>query len=487
MLLIKNGIVRTKTNGKVSYEEKDILIKENQIERIEEDIVCPKAELLDASGKLIIPGLINCHLHSHDNFNKAWLDNMPLELWMAEVRPFFSGVQHTPEQVYYRTLLGAAEMLKTGTTSVMDDVLLNSLMDHQCLEMVVKAYEDIGMRAVVLPHTKNIAMEKTIPYAEELFTPEMKKATCGPYPSEQEILDFLEAGLKTYNCEGRRVTLGLSDSAPQRCSRKLMEGIRDLSAAYDVPVVCHVLETYVQKRTGELFYDKSLVKYLEECGVLNSNFVLLHCNWIDKEDLNIIKRYGCKAVHNPACNMKMGSGIAPVSAMIKQIPVGLGTDNISANDSANLFESMKISALLSKIRTPEFKNWLSGEDAVTMATEYGSCCMNQQTKIGTLEPGKKADMVLLDMKNENYIFAADYDNALTYCENGNFVNTVLIDGQIVLKNGRLTLMDEKGLYKKLEELRPMVLEEHRKAAEECRGITEVFEQCYRRCNEPRMR
>lgn len=486
MLLIKDGVVRLKDGGKTKYEQMDLLISGNMIREIAPNISCPQAEVLDASNHLVIPGLINCHIHSHDNFNRAWLDNMPLETWMAAVRPFFSGVRHTPDQVYYRTLMGAAEMLRTGTTAVMDDVLLNSILDKQSLDMIIKAYEDIGMRAVVLPHTKNIAMEKTIPFAEELFTDKMKKATNIAYPSEEDILSFMEKQIQAYNHSDRIVTLGLSSSAPQRSTVKLMKGFQKLSQRYNVPVACHVLETYVQKRTGELFYGKSLVKYLADLGLLDPNFILIHCNWINEEDKDLIAYYGSKAVHNPACNMKMGSGIAPVHDMIQRFPVGLGTDNVSANDSANLFEAIKLGSLLSKIRTPEFTQWLEAGDVIDMATSFGSQCLKKETEIGTLEVGKKADIVLLNMKNERFIMAVDYDKALAYSETGRSVDTVLVDGKLVVKDGHLTTIDENKLFEKLAEIRTDIFAEHELALQECVGITEVFEQCYRRCNETRL-
>ena len=484
MLLIKNGTVRTGSAGAAHYERADILVSGGAIQQIAPSISCPQADTLDARGYLVIPGLVNCHIHSHDNFNRAWLENMPLELWMAAVRPFFSGLRHTPEQVYYRTLLGAAEMLRTGTTCVMDDVLLNSVLDEASLDAILKAYEDAGIRAVVLPHTKNIPMEHTLPYGSELFTQEMKAATNIPYPPEEEILDFMEAQIRAR--KGRRVSVGLSSSAPQRSTVKLMRGFRDLSLKYRVPVACHVLETYVQRRTGELFYGKSLVRYLDSLELLNPNFVLVHCNWVDADDIALIARSGGKVVHNPACNMKMGSGIAPVFDMVRRFPVGLGTDNISANDSANLFEAMKLGALLSKIRTPEFHSWLKAETVVDMATAYGSRCLGKEDEIGTLEPGKRADLVLLRTKNEHYAMAADYDMALVYGENGSAVDTVLVDGRVVLRHGALTAIDEEGLFEKLAELREGVLDEHRLALKEYSGIRDVFERCYRRCNEDRL-
>ena len=485
MLLIKNGLVRMQDAGAVRYDKTDILVEHGRMIRIEPHILRqPGMEVCDASGKLIVPGLINAHIHSHDNFNRGWLDNMPLELWMAKVRPFYSGVRHTPRQVYYRTLLGAAEMLKTGTTSVMDDVLLNSATDEKSLEAVIKAYEDIGMRAVVLPHIKNKNLEDTIPYAKELFSCEMRRAAAMHCPPEEEIAAFMEEKIRKYCAKGRRVTVGLSFSAVQRSTEKLMREFQALSVRYDVPVACHMLETYVQKQTGLIFYGKSLVEHMHDLELLNENMVLIHCNWVTPQDVERMAEHHCCAVHNPACNLKMGSGIAPVSALLRSIPVGLGTDNISANDCANLFEAMKLGALLSKIRTPEFTHWLSAAQAMDMATAWGSRCLRQETAIGSIQVGKQADLTLLDMRNEHYIMADDYDKALVYGENGSAVDTVFVSGEAVVKNGRLAKVDEDELFSVLGEMRRDICREHRTAEKESTEAVGVFEQCYRRCNEP---
>ena len=487
MLLIKNGIVRRKDNGSVRYEKSDILVDCGCITDIKPSIEClPGMDCFDASGKLIIPGLVNAHIHSHDNFNRGWLDNMPLETWMAAVRPFYSGLKHTPEQIYYRTLLGACEMLKTGTTAVMDDVLLNGIVDEQSLAVVVKAYEDIGMRAVVLPHIKNITMENTIPYARELFTEEMKAAVQAAYPPEEDIIAFMERMIQKYNGKDRTVTVGLSISAAQRSTVKLMHGFRDLSLKYNVPVACHMLETYVQKQTGPAFYGKTLVEYMDSLDLLNGNMVLIHCNWVTEHDMELMERHGCSAVHNPACNLKMGSGIAPVYQLLKKVSMGLGTDNISANDCANLFEAMKLGALLSKIRTPEFNQWLSAEQAMDMGTVYSSRCLCKQEEIGSLEVGKRADLTLLNMNNAHYVMADDYDKAIVYGENGAAVDTVFVDGEAVVKHGRLTKMDEDKLFETLAEMREDILKEHALALKESPVAVGVFEQCYRKCNEARL-
>lgn len=485
--LIKNGILRIMEGEVPQYRRADLLIDGDRIAQIGQLSSAETDRTMNAAGKLVLPGFVNAHLHSHDNFNKAWLDNMPLETWMAAVRPFFSGVKHTPEMVYWRTIAGAAEMLRTGTTAVMDDVLLNGILDEECLAMIIKAYEDIGMRAVVSPHTKNIPMERTIPYADELFTDQIRQATCGPYPSEEQILSFFEDGLRTYNRPGRRVTMGLSTSAPQRSTLPLMQGVQALAKSHGVPVSCHVLETYVQKRTGELFYGKSLVEYLYDLGLLDENFVLIHCNWVTEGDMDLIKACRSKVVHNPVCNMKMGSGIAPVFSLRERgVTVGLGTDNVSANDGVNMFESMKQSALISKLRTPAYDRWLSSRDVICMATAGGADCLGQAGEIGALNPGMKADLTLVDTQNEQYALSADPDNFLVYSETGRHVDSVLVDGETVLLDGQLTRIEEGRLLSALAALRPAILREHELAARESQDVLPIFEKCYARCNEGRL-
>lgn len=480
--VIRNGTVRIGER----YLKRDLVIRGQYILECAETIECRDQDaVIDAGRCLVIPGLINSHLHSHDNFNKAYDENSPLEIWMPLIRPFFSGVRHTPREIYLRTMIGAIEMLKSGTTAVMDDVLLNHVTDEENLRMVMQAYNDIGMRAVVCPHIKNIPMEKTIPYAEDFFTPEMKKATNVRFPSEAEILDYLEKQIREYNDGERSVTVGLSASAPQRCTIPLLQGMKELSEKYDVPLVSHVLETYVQKKTGDLFYGKSLVEYLADNDLLYPNLVLIHCNWVNDKDISLIRDKGCRVVHNPASNMKMGSGIAPVRKMKSVIPVGLGTDNISANDSANMFESMKLGCLLNKISSPDYRQWLRAADYLEMATSGGSRCILQGKELGAVEEGMKADLVILRSDNERMICASDFDKCLVYAENGRSVDTVLVDGEVVVAGGKLTKVDEDELFQEIGVLRSMIGKEHALAEKECVGITEVFARCYWECNKDR--
>ena len=481
-LLIKNGISLLPDKDEVC----DILIRGNKIAAIAPTICESADEVIDATDCIVMPGLVNSHIHSHDNFNKGGFDNLPLETWMIWNRPFYSGIKHSEREVYIRTMIACVEMLKSGTTMVIDDVMLNRWLDQESMDAVMKAYRDSGMRAVVAPHIKNLPMHKTIPYLEELFPNEVKHRISGPIPSEEAICAFLESQLQHYNVPEARVTVGLSDSAPQRCTLKLLHGIRELSEKYGVITISHVLETYVQKRTGDLFYGKSLVRYMAEHDLLYSNHNLAHTIWVDEEDIQLLREYGVTTVHNPGCNLKMGSGIAPIKALRDAgIHVGLGSDNMSANDSVNMFEMMKLGALISKVRTPDPDCWLSAQDVLTMATTDGARCACMGGKVGELKPGQLADLVILNTCNERLACANDWRTALVYGENGASVRDVVVNGHWIVRENKLQTVDEESLYREARECLSMVNAERELSFEEGREIYPLLKKAYRLANDSR--
>lgn len=342
------------------------------------------------------------------------------------------------------------------------------------------------MRAVVAPHIKNLPMHKTIPYLDELFPEDVKQKISGPVPSEEAICDFLESLLIRYNVPGARVTVGLSDSAPQRCTLKLLHEMRRLSEKYHVVCISHVLETYVQKRTGELFFGTSLVKYMAEHDLLYPNHNLAHTIWVDQEDMELLANSGVTTVHNPGCNLKMGSGIASVKQLRDLgITVGLGSDNMSANDTANIFEMMKLGALISKVRTPNPQQWLSAQDVFTMATTAGVRCAVIQEQAGEIKAGQLADLAVIETRNERLSCAIDWKTTLVYGENGASVRDVIVDGALVVRNHKLQTVNEEDLYCQARECLKMVDEERALAQKEGKDIYPLLEQAYRRANENR--
>jgi 5-methylthioadenosine/S-adenosylhomocysteine deaminase len=274
---------------------------------------------------------------------------------------------------------------------------------------------------------------------------------------------------------------------PQRCTVKLMEGVRRLSDQYGVPAVSHILETYVQKKTGQLMFGRSLVEYLDERQLLYSGFVAIHGVWMSEADIALLEKNGCKAVHNPCCNLKMGSGIAPVKKMLDRIPVGLGTDNISANDSVNLFEAMKVCALISSQCTPDYYQWLSAFDVLDMVSLYGALCAGMAGEIGEISENAKADMILLNTNNQRLITANDYNKALVYSENGGDVKTVIVDGKVVVKDGVMVTLDELELYKEIRQvMNTTIKQEAALSHAESKDILHIFDDVYCKCNCDRM-
>jgi len=438
-ILIKNALVHQFREGKSYFKNGNIFIEDDIIKHlmIDETKIQKRIDkVIDAKNYLVIPGLINAHLHSHDHFNKGAFEKLPLEIWMLYIRPFFKGINLTPDEIYVRTLCGCVEMLKTGTTTIIDDIVQNPNLDEKNLEMIIKAYEKSGMRANVTTHLINKPIYKTIPFLENLFNSELKEKINVKLESESDIISYLEKNLKKYNSKNSIVRYVLAPSGPQRCTLNLMEGIKKLSVKYNVPSICHLLETKVQNVAGEIFFNKTLVDYLEDNNLLYPNLSLVHSVWVNENDIEIIKRRDCKVIHNPTSNLKLCSGIAPIRKFLdKNITISLGTDNLSANDSLNMFEVMKITGLIHNIQYTDYQKGIGANEVFNMATIEGAKSVLSADEIGTIEINKKADIVIIDINNQRYIPTNNLINHLVYSENGSSVKTVIINGKIVVEEG----------------------------------------------------
>ncbi|MBI4608411.1 MAG: amidohydrolase [Candidatus Rokubacteria bacterium] len=408
--------------------------------------------LLDARNRLVLPGLVNCHLHSHENFNRGRVDNLPHNVWMIYARPPFQAATRTPEDVYLRTMLGCLEMVRSGVTLAVDDVVHVPATDLGAVEVVMRAYEDAGLRAVVTATTVDQPYHRTLPWAREVFPAELQREFMErPRPSIGELVSFARRCLERWSGPGR-VRLALSPSAPQRCSRELLEALRDLQRDSGAPLVIHVLETRLQVVTDHLFYGKSAVAYLDQLGLLCQNTALVHAVWVDAEDISRIAAGGSTVWHNPSSNLKLGSGIAPVRAMLQaRVPVGLGTDGMGSNDCQNLFEEMRLAALTSKITSPRYEEWLTASEVLRMATRGGLAALGLDRDLGTIEPGRLADLVLLDLTAVPFAPRHDLVRQVVYAERGASVRTVVVGGRIVMEEGTIRTVDEPKLLTAIRE------------------------------------
>jgi 5-methylthioadenosine/S-adenosylhomocysteine deaminase len=439
-------------------------------------------EVVACERRLAIPGLVNAHLHSHDRFDKGRFDNLPLEIWMSLYNPPYESREWTRRQSYLRTILNGIELLRSGVTTVIDDVHHGLSLSEENVEAVLQAYTDLGLRARVSAAYGDRPFYRSIPFLEEILPDELKKGPVGQRPpTPGEILRLWESLAQRWQGQVRFV---LSPSGPQRCSDDFSRQTWNLAEKYQIPVITHVLETQVQAYTGYAFYGKSLVEHMDALRILNPLTVLVHAVWVNERDIELIARSGAAVVHNPGSNLKLGSGIAPVRRFLDSgIPVGLGTDNNNANDSANLFEAMKLAALIHKVGGADFEQWVGARDAFKMATLGGALCAGLHDQIGSLRPGMQADLVLLDLDSLPLFPANNLLNQLVFAEHGESIQQVMVAGKVVFDQGHITMLDERKILGEIQEEAQGILERISRTSAAGRRLEPYLRAVYEKCME----
>jgi 5-methylthioadenosine/S-adenosylhomocysteine deaminase len=482
-LLIRDATLLTLDAGNRLITEGHVLVEGERIVLVGEGP--PPSGLaadrvLDGRQRLVLPGLVNCHLHSHENFNRGRLDNLPHNVWMLYARPPLLGATPSPEEIYLRTMLGCLEMLRAGVTLAIDDVVHVPPTDLAAFDAVVRAYRDAGMRAVVTATTVDRPYHLTLPWAEEVLPPGLQREFASrPRSSIGELTDFARRCAE--RCASGRVRFALSPSAPQRCTPELLEALRDVQRETDVPLIVHVLETQLQVVTGRLFYGRSMVAHLDTLGLLGPRTALVHCVWVDDDDIRRIAGAGATVFHNPSSNLKLGSGVAPTRALLRAgIPVGLGTDGMGSNDCQNLFEEMRLAALVSKISSPHYDEWLTAGEVLRMATRGGLGAVGLAGEVGAIEVDRLADLVLLDLGGVAFTPRHDVVRQVVYAERGSGVRTVIVGGTIVMEDGAFTTVDEPKLLAEIRAAADRIRADGEPGWSRSRDLEPYFVEIYRR-------
>lgn len=483
--MIKGAIPLPQTEAPGELKPIDVVIDGNEIADLGKDLDAEQLgieKVLSAHDKLVIPGLVNAHLHSHDRFDKGRFDNLPLEVWMALYNPPTAARNWTARECYLRTMLGCIEMIKSGTTTVIDDLHSGFPLSTSCIDAVFRAYHDSGMRARVTVAYADKPYYQTIPFLEELLPRQLKPAPKSFLDATHDsVLSLWRDFAKRWK---GRVQFILSPSGPQRCTDGFLKKVWKFSEAANLPVVIHVLETKVQAFSGYHFYGKSIVAHMQDLGLLTPLTTLVHCVWVDDHDIELIAKAGASVVHNPLSNLKLGSGVAPVNKILETgINVGIGTDNHNASDTANLFEAMKTAALIHKVSSHEYSKWVGAKEALRMATEGGALCGGLSEEIGRIEIGKKADLVLLDLNALSFFPKNNLVHQLVFSENGSAVDTVIVDGNILMEGRRLISVDEGELLQELEDRIATIQNKINAGVPDGRKLEPFFRQAYDRCIE----
>ena len=434
----------------------DVLVKNGIISKIDANItVDDEWKVIDAKNNLLMPGLINGHFHSSVNHMKGSLPSLPLEIFMLYESPELECLRPTPREAYLRTMLGCMEMLKCGTTSVQDDCFFVPEPDEAIIDAVVQAYIDSGMRVRLAIDQPELDELKKFPFLNEIVPGDIKaKLSRPPKTNSKKLLEFYNYLIdKWHGCADGRIKAAVSCSAPQRVSADYFLSLNELSERYNLPLYAHMLETRLQRVFGETCLNgKSLVKYTQELGVISERLNIIHAVWVDDTDLEIISENGASIAHNPNSNLRLGSGVMPLRKILdKNINVCLGVDEAIADDAINMWSVMKTTGSIHNLTDWNYSTWPSSKEIINSATKSGGRAM-QEPKLGTLEVGAPADLILLNLQSLPFVPLNNLLRQLVYCELGNSVYLNMVAGEVVCTDQKLSKVNEIEILSEASEI-----------------------------------
>lgn len=378
-------------------------------------------QLINATGKLVMPGLINTHTHSPMTIFRGYADDLHLKEWLYDHIFPIEAEFINPENVRTGTRLAIAEMLLSGTTTFND-------MYYYVNDMAT-VVDQVGIRAVL---TESL-IDFSVPNS----------------PSPEHALAVTEKLINKWNSHPL-ITIGISAHAPYTTSPGVIKKGKDLADKYQLPFNIHVAETRGEFDLIQKEYGMTPVRFLDEAGVLGSNVVAAHSVHVTAEDIEIYAKRGVGVAHNPQCNMKLASGVAPVPEFLKAgVKVGIGTDGVASNNDLDLFDEVRSAAFIHKLNSND-PTVLDAQTALELATMGGARVLGMEHLIGSLEIGKRADIIILDMDQPHAHPVYNIYSLIVYSLRGSDVDTVLVDGKLMVHNRKLVTLDLDRLYDKVD-------------------------------------
>ena len=423
-LIVTGGLVVTMDSGRVIYDDGSVAVKGDTIVA-----VGPRAEInakytgsatIDARGKLVMPGFINGHTHVPMTLFRGLHDDVTLDDWLHKYIFPAEAKNVTEDFVRWGTRLAAAEQIRSGVTTFADMYYFE--------DAVAEETKAAGMRGVL--------GETWIDFP----APDNK--------SEAEMLRYTETFLKKWNGDPL-IHAAVAPHSIYTCSRKTLEDASALARTYHAPILIHVAEMKKEWDESEKQNGMSPVQFLDKVGVMGPDVVAAHCIFVDDADLKIMAQREVGCVHNPSSNMMLASGVSPVSEMrAAGIAVGLGTDGpAGSNNDLDLMEEIDLAAKLAKI-TKMDPLALNAKAVVEMATIDGAKALHMEKEIGSLETGKKADLIVIGLDRPNAVPMYDVYAQLAYALKGNDVETVVIGGCVVMRDHKLLTVKEDEVVQK---------------------------------------
>jgi 5-methylthioadenosine/S-adenosylhomocysteine deaminase len=431
----------------------DILIEDGRIAALEPRgvPVSDDTEAVSADDRLLIPGLVNAHTHSHGALNRGAVDDkVSLEMFLTGAGA--SARSRRLEDKYLSAALSAAEMIRKGCTACFDLTVEVPEPSEEGISAVASAYRDAGMRAVVAPMIADRTIYQALPGLLDALPEDLRSQMAGlrAAPTEKTF-EACEAILANWRFDRRFIRPALGPTIPLHCSDAFLRQCNQLSVEHGVRLQTHLAESRAQAAIGQTRYGMSLVTHLDKLGFLSDRLSVAHAIWLESDDIRRLAARGVTVAHNPSSNLRLGSGVAPVREMLSAgIAVGVGTDASNTSDGQNMFEATRLASYLSRIDGFATEEWISAAEAFAMATE-GSAKGLGFEKIGRLTAGFEADIVFLRLESPHFVPLRAPLVQMVFGENAASVDTVMIGGRIVFHGGKLLMLDEASLRHRAEE------------------------------------
>ena len=421
--LITNAYVLDMLGDEPDIKKSDILIEDNIIIKMQRDLSEEVVdEKINAKNMVVMPGLVNTHTHLAMSIFRGYKDDRKLMDWLENaIFPVEDKLE--PEDIYWNSYLSCLEMIRTGTTTCNDM--------YFGMNKAIEAIENTGLRALVAWSITDDSIRDKVERTREYA--------------------------KKYNVPGSRIKVITSPHAPYSCNPDTIKLCVDLAKELNTSLHIHLSETLDEEETIRERYNKRGTEYLNDLGVFDVPVILAHGIYISDSDIEILKHVKGGIAHNPISNCKLSSGICDVVKLRKNgINVGLGTDGIGSTSTLDMFEEMKTAAYLQKVNTMEPTS-IKAYDILKMATIEGARVLGLDNEIGTLEPGKKADMIFIRTDKLHLCPDNDVCTNIVYSANGSDVDTVMIDGKIIMQNRKMINLDEKEVMKQVKKIAKRLL------------------------------
>lgn len=377
------------------------------------DDVSDYEEVVDAKGNYVLPGFINTHGHAGMSLLRGYADDLPLQQWLED-KMWPLEAQFTADHVKWGAHLSIIEMIRTGTTTFVD------MYDH--MGEVAKAVEETGLRARLCRGMIGL---------------------CSEEERQVKLVEAVQFAKEWDNQANGRITVMMSPHAPYTCSPEFITQIIEKADELSIPIHIHMSETRWEVEQNVKDYGVRPVAHLENLGVFTRPTLVAHAVHLTDDEIEVLANYQVKVSHNVVSNLKLASGVAPVPKMLeKGISVSLGTDSSASNNNLNLFEELKLAAIVHKgvgynpVAVP-------AEEALRMATRYGADGVFQSDKLGSIEVGKQADLIVLDALQAHFHPAHNPISHVVYAANGRDVIDTIVAGKYLMRNRELLTVDEE--------------------------------------------